>query len=170
MHAKTALLIPALYLLGGCAASYNRETIADVGTKLKSGGTAIVATPGDGAYGDETYAGSGSATAAATLAAFARHTSAAEVSKSCMDFTCLRAMETQFDFYVIPQILHWEDRATEWSGKPDRIEVKLSVLAPNGVVLASTVISGKSKWATLGGDHPQDLLPEPINEYVGSLF
>ncbi|WP_254924651.1 DUF4823 domain-containing protein [Aeromonas sp. A35_P] len=29
---------------------------------------------------------------------------------------------------------------------------------------------GKSKWATFGGDHPQDLLPEPTEKYVNSLY
>jgi Domain of unknown function (DUF4823) len=36
--------------------------------------------------------------------------------------------------------------------------------------VASTLISGQSKWATFGGDHPQDLLPEPLNSYVESLY
>jgi hypothetical protein len=31
-------------------------------------------------------------------------------------------------------------------------------------------VSGRSGWATLGGDHPQDLLPKPVGEYVASLF
>jgi hypothetical protein len=25
-------------------------------------------------------------------------------------------------FLIFPTILHWEDRATEWSGKPDKVE------------------------------------------------
>ena len=74
-------------------------------------------------------------------------------------------------YLVAPEILHWEDRATEWSGKPDRVDVDIRVIAPtSGAVIASSVISGKSKWATFGGDHPQDLLPEPVDEYVGTLF
>ena len=76
-----------------------------------------------------------------------------------------------FDYYVIPEILHWEDRATEWSGLPDKIEVKIIVYdGGTGNEVASTLISGQSKWATFGGDHPQDLLPEPLNNYVESLY
>ena len=26
------------------------------------------------------------------------------------------------EYLLKPQILHWEDRATEWSGKPDRVK------------------------------------------------
>lgn len=76
---------------------------------------------------------------------------------------CLEKTQAQpYGYYVIPEILHWEDRATEWSGIPDRLEVKLSIFDGNKKELASTIITGKSKWATLGGDHPQDLLPEPL--------
>lgn len=31
--------------------------------------------------------------------------------------------------------------------------------------IVSVVIDGKSKW-TLTGDHPQNLLPEPVNHHV----
>ena len=62
-------------------------------------------------------------------------------------------------------------RATEWSGIPDKIEVKIIVYdGGTGKEVGSTLISGRSKWATFGGDHPQDLLPEPLNSYVESLY
>jgi len=64
-------------------------------------------------------------------------------------------------------ILHWEERAT----KSDRVEVKIVVMAvESGTIIDSVVIKGKSKGFTFGGDHPQDLLPEPIDMYVASLF
>lgn len=34
----------------------------------------------------------------------------------------------------------------------------------------SVVIKGKSGWATLGGDYPQDLLPKPVEEYVRTWY
>ena len=42
--------------------------------------------------------------------------------------------------------------------------------ASSGEILDSAVISGKSKWATFGGDHPQELLPELLRQYAGRLF
>jgi hypothetical protein len=84
---------------------------------------------------------------------------------------CLKNQSTSVDYFVVPEILHWEDRNTEWSGKKDTLEIKLSVFdAADGTTLATTIISGKSKWATFGGDHPQDLLPEPVNRYVETLY
>jgi len=77
----------------------------------------------------------------------------------------------RYEYYIQSEILHWEDRATEWSGLPDRIEIKISVYdTHSGAELASSILSARSKWATFGGDHPQDLLPEPVKQYVESLY
>lgn len=164
------LLVSSVAWVSGCASTYKQETIAAAQTKLATGGTALVATPPDSAYGDENNPGSGAATASAVRAAFSRYTSTTEISTNCNDFACLNNNSKHYDYYVVPQILHWEDRATEWSGRKDKVEIKVTIYSPAGAVLASNIISGKSKWATFGGDHPQDLLPEPLNTYVQSLF
>jgi hypothetical protein len=76
-----------------------------------------------------------------------------------------------YTYLIYPVILHWEDRATEWSGIPDKITVEISVIdVATGAVLDSARIEGKSKWATLGGDHPQDLLEKPLTDYARTLF
>jgi Domain of unknown function (DUF4823) len=105
-------------------------------------------------------------------AAFSRFSNNVLVSEQCLGLDCLKIMPTErFEYYVEPEILRWEDRATEWSGKPDKIEIKISVYnARLGTEVASSVLSASSKWATFGGDHPQDLLPEPLTKYVESLY
>jgi hypothetical protein len=51
------------------------------------------------------------------------------------------------------------------------VEVKIEVIDPtSGETLTTGIVKGKSGLATLGGDHPQDLLPEPITEFVGALY
>jgi hypothetical protein len=65
----------------------------------------------------------------------------------------------------------WEDRATEWSGIPDKITIKYSVYeVETGKPLASSITAASSKWGTLGGDHPQELLPVPTQQFVDKLF
>ena len=54
-------------------------------------------------------------------------------------------------------ILHWEDRATEWSGKADRVKVSLP-LYRSGSLVGSALVTANSSWWTFGGDHPEDLL------------
>ncbi len=76
-----------------------------------------------------------------------------------------------YTYLIYPVILYWEDRATEWSGIPDKITVEISVIdVATGAVLNSARIEGKSKWATLGGDHLQDLLEKPLTDYARTLF
>ena len=82
-----------------------------------------------------------------------------------------KARQGGFKYVFASTILHWEDRATEWSGVLDKLSVKFQVYdAGTGEKLAATVADASSKWATFGGDHPQDLLPEMTQRFVDSLF
>lgn len=170
---KTTVTVPLLACLvaAGCTSTYQQKPTVASQASLNPGKQVAVATPQNGSYGAETYGSSGASTAAAVRAAFARHTSQVVVAPDCRDLACLRGRYPDATYYVVPMILHWEDRATEWSGKKDKIEVKLSVYGVDGEQeIAGTLIGGKSKWATFGGDHPQDLLPEPIQAYVDTLY
>jgi uncharacterized protein YceK len=165
-------LIIFVTMLSGCAATYKQDILAEPNAKLGRGKSVAIATPSNGFYENKEYSASGKMTALAVRAAFARFTNSTTVVSGCKDLMCLKKYQSiSYDYYVVPEILHWEDRATEWSGIPDKIEVKISVYdGQSAEELASTMISGKSKWATFGGDHPQDLLPEPLNKYVESLY
>lgn len=168
MHKIFALF--TLVLVSGCSAKYMQNDLSVPNSKLSSGKSLIIATPVNGRYGDDTYQASGEMTANAARAAFARYSNSITVSPSCSDIDCLKNHQS-FGYYVVPEILHWEERATEWSGLPDRIEIKVAIYdGETFEAVASTIFSGKSKWATFGGDHPQDLLQEPINSYIESLY
>lgn len=169
---RNIFLVIVIALLSGCTAKYDQVKVQSPTSKLISGKSVLIATPENGEYGNIIYPSSGEMTALAVRASFAKFSNNIEISKNCSSLKCLKNGENgAFNYYVIPQILHWEDRATTWSGKPDIIEVKISVYdSQSGNILASTIIKGKSKWATFGGDHPQDLLTEPLDEYVESLY
>jgi hypothetical protein len=38
------------------------------------------------------------------------------------------ARDQGIPYVLLPDILHWEERATEWSGRRDRIEVRLDLI------------------------------------------
>ena len=165
-----SMLLAAAVCVAGCTSTYNSTTVQPATAKLQRGKSIAIATPANGSYDGQIYASSGESTAAAVHTAFS-HYGSAKIIPSCDVIACLRETANAADYLVVPEILHWEDRATEWSGIKDKIEVKLSVYQGNADdLLASATLNGKSKWATFGGDHPQDLLPEPIAHYVGSLF
>ncbi len=169
------LLAPAalVALLSGCAATYEQAPVRHTQESLKRDARIAIVVPENASYGSENYARSGEYTANALRQAFQPYASQVSVSDSCKSVECVRDEHSgkPLDYVVIPEIEHWEDRATEWSGKPDKIRVLIEVFdAQSSEKLHSTVISGKSQWATMGGDHPQDLLDEPVESFVKSLY
>ena len=162
----------AAVLLSGCTATYNINRGNDEGVQLMATKGVYIISPEDGHYGDQYYANSGQMTASAIEAAFSIYATHVNTSDKCTLEACLATLKgSDYGYIVEPDILNWEDRATEWSGKPDRISVKISVYdVSSGDRLTQVILDGKSKWATFGGDHPQDLLPEPLMEYVESLY
>lgn len=158
--------------LSGCSAKYSTNNVQENTELLKTDTSVVIAIPVDGFYAAQKYAGSGNSTANEISSAFMKYSDKVTVSQECHDLNCLkeRNIITQ-GYYVVPQILHWEDRATEWSGIPDKIEIKITIYnVESNSRIASAIISGKSKWATSGGDHPQDLLSEPVGSYISSLY
>jgi Domain of unknown function (DUF4823) len=165
-------LFVAFSIVSGCASTYEETLLTAPTQKLQSGKSILIATPRNGFYESKEYPASGRTTALAIHAAFSRYANNIVVSAECSDLDCLKSSQSaSADYYVVPEILHWEDRNTEWSGIKDKLEIKVAVYdATNGTELSNTIISGKSKWMTFGGDHPQDLLPEPLKKYVESLY
>lgn len=145
----------------------------DGAVRLRPADTIFIAVPEDGAYGADIYRGSGRNTAQIIYSAFSKHTRSARIGHSVQSFEEALASTRKGGqkYLVYPTILHWEDRATEWSGIPDKVEVKIEIVeSTSGEAIASGVAKGKSGLATFGGDHPQDLLPDPVEEFVSSVY
>jgi hypothetical protein len=173
---RQVAVVFVLFFATGCSHTYElaRPTMSPHERKLTRSDTVYIALPEDGVFeGRTVYEGSGQHTADVLQAAFQRHLrdvrkatthespKAARVSARNAGASCL----------VYPELLHWEDRQTAWSGLPDRIRVRISIVdLERGDVIDSVEFSGKSKWATFGGDDPKDLVEVPVNQYVDSLF
>lgn len=171
---KKWFILPIILLFAfGCADSHrvSRKDLTNV--RLSPQDAILIATPADGVYGEINYTGSGRQTAQIIHGAFAKYTSSLAISETVQSIgeASLAAREAGYKYLIYPTILHWEDRATEWSGLADRVEVKIEIVeAQPNYLLGSVVVNGKSGLATFGGDHPQDLLPEPIQTFVSSLY
>jgi len=171
MKTKFIFLFFVIFITG-CASTYKHSELQLPTAKLDPSKGILISVPEDGWYGNTQYRYSGKMVANAIRAAFAKNASIADVINSCHGDECLKTIDsTKYGYYVKPTILHWEERATEWSGKPDRIEIQVAIYdTDNKKEFANSSYTGKSKWLTFGGDHPQDLLPEPTNHYVNSLY
>ena len=156
----------------GCASSYKQSDITEPAARLDPAKSVLVSTPPDGRFEQTVYPNSGRMTANEVKKAFAAHTNKVDATEKCHGDDCMSVAKAGgYGYYVKPDILHWEDRATEWSGLSDQIEIQLVVFdVGSGAELAHVSYHGKSKWLTFGGDHPQDLLPEPTTQYVNSLY
>ena len=145
---------------------------AGASRKLEAGAAIAVLVPANGRYENKVYSGSGQATAQSLVAAFAQHAEPVDPinARDCNDAQ-QKAAEKNYAYLICPTILHWEDRATEWSGISDKIEVRIQLRdARSGSVVDTVIIAGQSKWASFGGDHPQELLAKPFDRYAVSLY
>jgi hypothetical protein len=155
-----------------CSSAFVHSTTLEMDSKLDPDKGVLVAIPENGWFETIEYKESGRMTASAFQDAFARHCSKVSVAKLDSDGDDVSSVNaTDFGYLIVPQILHWEDRNTEWSGKLDRIEIQLSVFdTATKEEIANSSFIGKSKWATFGGDHPQDLLLPGLVELIDSFY
>ena len=172
MNSKIAIVAIAL-VLGGCVSKYRTDSYEPPVEQLSSTVSAYVMLAGDGTYGSKVYQGSGGTLSRETRSAISKHLNNVEIGSGREDrkeaFAKARANNISYVFE--PIILHWEDRATEWSGRPDRITIKIVVWDPvTEKALSTSVERASSKWATFGGDHPQNLLPKLLATFSNRLF
>lgn len=172
---RLPIIVLTAALMFGCADTHElvRSSPESSRQKLTAQDSFFISVPSDGVYEAKTYQGSGATISQILMAAFAKRvrTVQADRAHKSFDESLLAAKSANIKFLIFPTILEWEDRATEWSGIPDRVSIKVEIVAvSNGQTIESAVVKGRSGLATFGGDHPQDLLPKPVEEYVGSLF
>ena len=168
---KKIIIVVISFLMASCTA-YQHTSSQVPKHKFDRSGGVFISTSKDGWYEENRYKNSGEMTSRELKKAFSKYAIKTTITNQCHGDDCFNIIDVErFSYYVKPVILHWEDRATEWSGKPDRIEIQVIIYdAVTKEEISNSSFKGKSKWATLGGDHPQDLLLDPISEYVSSLY
>ena len=170
---KYLYLALVLLLVTGCADKHQLVRPNTPSMKLDKEKSVYVAMPKDGFYGVKSYPGSAKSVLSATVKAFSTYSNNVQSGHEYQTFDAALsyAKSKHYSYLIFSKILHWEDRATEWSGKPDKVTLKVDIIDPRtNKVLDSVTINGTSGIATFGGDHPQDLLTEPLNEFAKSLY
>jgi Domain of unknown function (DUF4823) len=172
--AKGIFLSPfAAVLLAGCASTYDVQRQSSAASALRREAAAYVAVPPDCRFGAHPNTGSGLTTAQAVAGVFGRFLQRVEIGRETENYEQALALARAggYMYLILPQLFQWEDHPTEWSGIRDKINIIIQVIdVPAGEVVASTEFTGKSKWATFGGNHPQDLIIEPLRHFADSLF
>jgi hypothetical protein len=168
--ALTALLALGL---SGCASKYKIDSLNSPSTHLSRDGGFYVMLARNGSYGVRVYKQSGyMTTQAVATALFAQNAKIVVAEKKeDLESAFSSAQGRGMSYVFQPIIRNWVDRATEWSGKPDRITLQFAVYdSKTKSRLATTTVRASSKWGTFGGDHPQDLLPVPTQQFIQQLF
>lgn len=125
----------------------------------------------DGAYGNDVYTGSGRKVSNTIRIELKKYTTNIEILKDKVSLKDLSDQESYgYDYIIVPEIIHWEDRATAWSGIPDKVEISIEIFDENRNLLKSAILSGKSSTMTLSANDPSELLEKPIEEFLKSVF
>ncbi len=129
--------------------------------------------PGDGSYEAKSYAGSGQLVAQAVGAAFARSANQVHVAEARTDIdeALKSANKLGAGYVVVPTIAHWEQRATEWSGRPSRMAIRISILdAATGKQITAASVEGRSRIVSFTSTTPESLLRDPLAQCGGGLY
>lgn len=161
-------------ILAGCKSTYSEKNLTNEPPPiLRSNSRIYVAIPFDSSFKETVAQDSGKLTAQAFQAAFLPYTRSVYISRNpeSVSEAIERARGGQLEYVLYPTITRWEDRATEWSGRRDRLAIKAELidLATSRIVF-SREFEATGKWMTDGGESPRDLLDEPAQQYVNALF
>lgn len=170
----TSLLVTAS-VCGGCASEFqvDRTTPLAGRISLPAHSAVYIPLPMDGTFEFKPYAGSGASAAAVAAKALSRHAERVEVGTTVQSAAegLAFARSGGFTHCAALELVHWEDRATEWSGKRDRATITITLSdARAGTQLDKATITATGTWWTLGGLHPQDLLERMMMQYDQSTF
>lgn len=164
----------AASFLASCQSTYSEQDLSTSAPPLLRNTSRIyVAIPFDASFKHKVAQSSGKQTAEALAASFQKNTRSVYMSKypESMSEALDSARKFSAEYLVYPMLLKWEDRSTEYSGIRDRLQVRIDTIdMSNSSVVFSKMIEATGKWMSDGGDTPADLLGEPADNYVNSLF
>ena len=122
----------------------------------------------DGTYGGKIYQGSGRLVASRIKQSLiGKVKNAPIVESAALENALVYCKKENIPFLIKPSVLHWEDRATNWSALPDIIKIELTLLnSENHAVINTILFNASSSWWTFVNNPPEDMLDETFDEAV----
>ena len=165
-------VVLCLFILSACADVTHIRRNDSRDFVLDSNSRTYISVPRDGSYGAINYNGSGTITAGIVLAAFSLQMTEVEIGDHQQTFedALAFARKENYEYLIVPKILHWEDRNTAWSGRPSKASINLAIVdVRTGNKIDSVVIDARSSAVRMTDPSPEDALPGPVEDYVQSL-
>jgi len=164
------LVLLATFLMSGCTASYQGDFLHPQAA-MQANARVLIVTPEMGHYEDIDYPGSGNEVASALAKEIQTYSQQISVIPTPVKIENIRDEDLQrHDYVFIPEILHWEDRATGWSFRPDRIEVRFDIYNSQRALVNSYLVTGRSAYVVWVSRQPNSLLKKPIRDMLETFF
>ena len=128
----------------------------------------MVYSSGKPANASSTYPESGQITARVIAQAFEKHASKVQMASETQALTgaLKQARADGFKFLVWPTLIQWTERSGH---RRDQIVVKL-VIFDTDTRKTLDLVTLKGRSVKRAGAYPKELLSEPVNDYVDSLY
>lgn len=169
-------VIIVFFVLIGCAPKYSVVQGIDnknANTPLPKDSSAYISVPEDFTSGEHLYVGSGREVAANIELLFSKNLNSVVIglrAESCQQGLA-SAKANGYDYYICPQLLQWDDYATDWSGIPDRLKLKVYIMSTEPEeIIDKILIDGIGRVVTFEKETPMVIAKEPMENWVNSLF
>ncbi len=171
---RSAWCVFVAVVLTGCASPVMPEYNAPISRKvpLDSGARVYVTWARDGFFEGRRYETSGEAAAYQLAEAARTRFAGSDMATGEMPEAESLKMARQLKarYVLSPTILHWEDRATEWSGRPDKIAIEVVARdAGTGEILDLCDMNTECSYFAPAGQQPEALLPGLFAAYLDYL-
>lgn len=168
--------LPILFL-AGCASTSNVSDFESIhlyqsNKPLSTDGQVSIQIPINARFEDTIYNESGENTAAAFKTALEKHAKSVKLLAVCQLNNCLEnAKNAGSKYLMILDLVYWEDRATNWSNKADRLTIKVSTYdVSSGALLTASYLHSNTSLGAPSGGHVEDFLPSLASQYASSLY
>lgn len=154
-----------------CSPLYNVSTSNKASGLFGNGTKVLLLTSQDGVSGSDVSKGSG-----VTLSS---RIQSQLLSKQCQvkndrDHDSILDIETEtaskYDYIIVPVINLWEDNATAWSGKPDKLNFTILIYNSAKELITSADLDGQSAAAVIDENDPSELIDPLLQDYLKNMF
>jgi hypothetical protein len=155
-------ILPLLVM--GCASSPTVSVSYPTNPEIAEKVQVLIITPNDASFEGEVYAGSGTSVASAVAESLRRSGFTVKASNTQAD--------TNQECILGINILHYEDRVTGWSGKPDKITIRFTATRGEASKImdfsaqSNVRVSAVLEW---GNAKPYSLLNDKLDEPLKKL-
>jgi hypothetical protein len=160
-----------------CGPNVSVRPASDTTASVGGNDRVCVATAADGRHEMRVYAGSGQKVTTRTADALRqRHADVVIIGMGDLQQLSEECRSQDGRFVIVPEIRTWEDRASGWSGRPDRVEVQLTLHdAASGTEVRSVSVAAQtgywsSAFTEWGNRPPEALLGEEFDKAAVGLL